>query len=238
MAKIAKYGFGQAPISSRMRRRYDSAVRQTLDAIRGADVDRACALEALSEVKGMFNRCVRQDQWDYATVREELGTPNERTASRIVKRLVDFRTAIRDNDSTGIEDARIQLVRSDIVRFLLSYQGNAPVSAGTDPGWLYVLSRKEQPDVLKIGITRRSVSIRVKEINSATGVLFPYAARHARRVSDVMRAERAVHSALAAYRIRNDREFFQLDYNAAIRVIDACMHTAGVAVHDDALRFA
>lgn len=237
MAKIAKYGFGQAPISSRMRRRYDSAVRQTLDAIHGADVDRVCVLDALSEVKGMFNRCVRKDQWDYATVREDLGTPNERTAARIVQRLVDFRTAIRDNDSTGIADARLRLVRSGIMRFLLLYQGNALASEGADPGWLYVLSTKDQPDVLKIGITRRSVSIRVKEINAATGVLFPYAARHARRVSDVRRAERAVHSALAAYRMRNDREFFRLEYNAAIRVIEACMHTAGVVVYDDALPF-
>ena len=91
---IAKWGFGMAPISSRMRQRYDHAVQTTLDLLYGNPVDPPIVVDALSELKGMFNRCVRKDQWDYAMVHEELGAPAETDTRRIVGHLINLRRGL------------------------------------------------------------------------------------------------------------------------------------------------
>ncbi|WP_413789078.1 GIY-YIG nuclease family protein [Bacillus kandeliae] len=45
-----------------------------------------------------------------------------------------------------------------------------------------MLSRREEPNVLKIGMTNRSIEKRIKEINSATGVLFPFSVKRVFKV--------------------------------------------------------
>jgi len=59
-----------------------------------------------------------------------------------------------------------------------------------------VLSTREQPDFLKIGMTTRTVEERVREINTATGVLIPFGVRRCWRVMDPSRSEKLIHSAL------------------------------------------
>lgn len=49
---------------------------------------------------------------------------------------------------------------------------------------------------------------RVNEINSATGVLYPYSARKVYKVKNCQQVEKDIHKILQNYRIRADREFF------------------------------
>jgi hypothetical protein len=48
-----------------------------------------------------------------------------------------------------------------------------------DGGFVYILSTRELPELLKIGFTTKSPEVRVKAINSATGVIIPWAVRYA-----------------------------------------------------------
>jgi hypothetical protein len=59
---VPKSGFGMAPISDTMRARYDDAVGSALRYLEGQTESYDVDLGHLSELKGMFNRCVRQDQ--------------------------------------------------------------------------------------------------------------------------------------------------------------------------------
>ena len=221
---IAKWGFGMAPISSRMRPRYDMAVQFTLDLMCGNPTDTEITLNAISELKGMFNRYLRKDQWDYAMVGEELGNPHYQHARAIASDLVILRTSLKESDENAASAAKRRLEHNDIYKYLENYQNDAANQSNDGTaGWIYILSTKEQPNILKIGRTERSVSLRVKEINSATGVLIPYGARHVFRVSNAPYAERLIHSALDRHRIRNDREFFQLNIQEAERVIKECL---------------
>ena len=86
--------------------------------------------------------------------------------------------------------------------------------------YLYILSRREEKDILKIGMTTRNIQKRVNEINSATGVLYPYSARKVFKVKNCKKVEKEVHELLAQYRIRNDREFFKLSYSDACSFIE------------------
>jgi hypothetical protein len=48
-------------------------------------------LDAISEVKGFFNRVARQDQWGWFTVARQLGYPSTRISQVIASYLGDLR---------------------------------------------------------------------------------------------------------------------------------------------------
>jgi len=224
---IAKWGFGMAPISRRMRRRYDEAVQHLSDILTG-NLDIAEVVpELLSEAKGMMNRCVREDQWDWFTVFTELGSPPRRVLRQIASHLVPLRRAAISGDENAFADNQRALLSTNVLQFLHVYQNdlaNQTYSEGA--GWIYILSTREQPDVLKIGRTDRSVVDRVREINSATGVLVPWAARRIYRVRNAQEAEAEIHKRLADYRVRMDREFFAIPIGEAVQIIHAYLEEA------------
>ncbi len=67
----------------------------------------------------------------------------------------------------------------------------------------------------------------MRAINSATGVLVPYGVRLLWGVRDARRVEAQVHRLLADYRIRADREFFELHHRDAARLIQAHLDAVG-----------
>ncbi len=217
---IAKWGFGMAPISSIMRERYDKAVQSVFDFILENTKLGSVNPEDISELKGMFNRCVREDQWDWFSVHAELGNPSKRDMRGIVNGLKNLRKHAIAQDDSSAKDTVRQLIKSGILNCLSCYQGEcSQFEEESVHGWIYVLSTRESPNTLKIGMTTRSVSQRVKEINSATGMLYPLSARAVYRVKNAMAAESDIFQALARYRIRSDREFFDIPFEKATRVI-------------------
>ncbi|WP_171434775.1 cold shock domain-containing protein [Pseudomonas aeruginosa] len=217
---IAKWGFGMAPISRTMRKRYDEAVQSVLDYILGNIALGEMSPEEISELKGMYNRCVREDQWDWFTVHAELGSPSKRDMRAIANGLKLLRLHALENNELAAEKAVQYLVRNGLLNGLLHYQGEYGGEAQQDgSGWVYILSVRESPKVLKIGMTTRSVSQRVKEINSATAVLYPLSARAVFRVRNASVAESEIFKILAAHRIRRDREFFDIPFDKAVENI-------------------
>lgn len=224
---IAKWGFGMAPISSTMRCRYDDAVQSMLQVL---ERDRPLAdvnTDAVSELKGMFNRCRREDQWDWASVHDEFGFPSKPVLRHTVKWLEQLRSAVIDQDEKLFEKSKFELINLNILLYLYAYQSRSESDDGGLGEWIYILSRREEPDVLKIGMTSKSVSERVKQINGHTGVLRPWSVRQVFRVKDASMVERAVFSSLAEYRMRPDREFFQLAFHEACEMIRSCINDLG-----------
>lgn len=135
------------------------------------------AAENVSEVKGLVNRCVRQDQWDWFTVFARFGAPDPAYLRVVSALLPDLRKAILDNDAEQTGHLREQLNWTALLNCCLNFlgeQSNLELREGEPAaGQLYVPSTREHPDLLKIGFTTRSVEERVKEINSATGVVSP-----------------------------------------------------------------
>ena len=171
----------------------------------------------------MFNRCLRQDQWDWFSVFTKLGEPNHKHMRGIANNLYALRRSIIADDHESMESAKQQLIDNNLLQYLYNYKGDINSSIGSDDaGWVYILSTREQPTILKIGMTRHPVSQRVKEINSATGVLIPFSARHVFRVKHATDAEHEIFALLSQYRIRPDREFFELPFNQAVRLIRFC----------------
>lgn len=219
--QIPKWGFGMAPLSEVMQARYEQAVNSVPSVLCNNLSLAEVSLDSISELKGMLNRCIRQDQWDWFTVHDRLGQPSVKDLQHSVSKLSLLRIAISKSDWDTADKIKSELSGSLLKSWLLHFANNTIATGGNDnSGWIYILSTRENPTLLKIGMTTRSVAQRVKEINSATGVLYPYSARRVFRVKDAARAEKAIFAVLKNYRLRNDREFFHIPFSQATRIID------------------
>ena len=221
MRTIHKYEFGMSDISERMGKRFDVAVDNISLFLKNKISLSEVKLDAISELKGMFNRSIRKDQWNWFTVYNRLGCPPKNEMDSIVYQLVKLRKSVKENDFEQSMSIRKDLVNSTLLTYLDQWKNQTKVSnAQIKSGWLYILSRKDEPDILKIGMTTRSVEKRVSEINTHTGVLKPYSARTVYKVDNAKEAEKLVHKLLSEYRIRHDREFFQIPFKEAVKMIE------------------
>jgi hypothetical protein len=224
MEKIhAKWGFGDAPLKPEHRAKTEGAIRIVVDLLKSLPEPPALEhLEAISHVKGQFTRTIKQDQWDWATVWRLLGRPSRQPANGISKTLGALRMALKVGDRSNAERCAAELRRTDILRYLNTFVaggGELSQQLGTS-GFIYILSTRSQPRLLKIGITQRTVEVRVKEINSATGVVVPYGVRASWRVDNASEVEQEVHALFEPFRIRVDREFFEVEFLEASRIIN------------------
>ena len=87
-------------------------------------------------------------------------------------------------------------------------------------GIVYVLTNPEMPGLVKIGLTsRNSVEERLKELYS-TGVPSPFKCEYAARVPDENSVERAFHMAFEPDRVNPNREFFRMEPERAIVLLE------------------
>ena len=87
-------------------------------------------------------------------------------------------------------------------------------------GIVYVLINPAMPGLVKIGKTSRgSVDARLSELYS-TGVPVPFECAFAGRIEDESKVEKAFHRAFGPYRLNPKREFFQIEPEQAIAVLE------------------
>ncbi|GAA1656599.1 hypothetical protein GCM10009828_103050 [Actinoplanes couchii] len=209
-----------APVKPHVQAERVASARSVLRSVENPGMADVAALEDISVVKGLFNRSHRQDQWDWFTVWQQLGRPSRRAASAAANGLTSLRNGLRDREMAWVTNGVTTFRNSGGLGRLTGYlAGEQAEPDGV--GYVYILSTREQPDVLKIGYTDRSVEERVKEINRATGVLVPYGARAVWAVPRAQTVEAEIHRLLAPYRIRKDREFFDIPFREAAPIIQA-----------------
>ena len=231
-----KWGFGMAPPKPKTQEiRMESCnILTSILLYRNLPRPDTKILDSISEVKGLFNRIAREDQWDWFTVCAQLGYPSRRISEVIAQELQQLRSAIKMEDQTEFESAKNRLLRLPTRKCMSVFLGHAQIKRTSDTGWIYILSTRELGDMLKIGMTTRSVEQRVSEINSATGVAIPFGVRRCWYVHDPEKMEKAVHQKLAKYRLRNDREFFRVPFAIAVTEISSVVtdHECGIRTLD------
>jgi hypothetical protein len=100
-------------------------------------------------------------------------------------------------------------------------QNRVPNVEGPDPGTIYVQrSPALEPDLYKVGLTRRTVDLRARELSSASGVPLPFGVLASWNVGDCSRVEREIHEKLTAFRINPRREFFHAELSQLIRIVN------------------
>lgn len=86
-------------------------------------------------------------------------------------------------------------------------------------GIVYVLTNPAMPGLVKIGMTNKeSVDARLKELFN-TSVPVPFECEYACKVVETVKVEKALHIAFQPYRIHNQREFFEINPEQAIAIL-------------------
>ncbi len=227
-----KWGFGMAPVKPEEASARQGACETFMGALGSEELPASSdeLLSAISTVKGLFNRVVRENQWDWFTVAAHLGYPSRPVCREIAQESTRMRTAIKDRDTAAFVNARGNLLDLPTRRCLAVHAGQARIGEERGAGWLYVLSTRELPSLLKVGMTTRSVEERVKEINAATGVAVPFGVRRCWRVSNPRAAEKLAHQKLDEFRVRDDREFFRLCFRDAVQRLDCAVRHSGLEI--------
>jgi hypothetical protein len=221
MRIATKHGFGMSPPKPADVAKRHTAVSSVLALVEGRPG--AALLDEVSEVKGLFGRAYKQDQWDWFLVWELLGRPGRKQIGRCRGALTNLRAALVKANPEEIA-AAVSAFREagGHVALSLYLQGGRPVAPGG--GYIYIMSTREERQRLKIGFTTRTLAERAREISDGTGVLVPLGVRAAWAVDDARGAEKDIHALLKVYRVRPDREFFDLDYRAAVSIINDYVH--------------
>jgi hypothetical protein len=76
-------------------------------------------------------------------------------------------------------------------------------------GYIYAMSNKSMPGILKIGMTERSIEERLKEANG-TFTLIPFVVEISKYVLNFKEKERCIHQILQSKRVNPKKEFFQV----------------------------
>ena len=86
-------------------------------------------------------------------------------------------------------------------------------------GIVYVLTNPAMPKMVKIGRTGNDIDTRLSQLYS-TGVPLPFECAYAARVADMDAVEKAFHNAFGPYRVNPRREFFSIEPEQAIGLLD------------------
>lgn len=83
---------------------------------------------------------------------------------------------------------------------------------------VYILTNECMPDTIKIGITE-NLEQRMKQLDN-TSVALPFECYYAVKVNDAAVIERKMHQGLDDYRVRNNREFFNISPEQAKSLLE------------------
>ena len=120
---LSTSNFGRLPISDRMRPRYLLALRR-VGAIIGGEFPQHPDADAVSEVKGMLNRIIREDQWDWFTVYEAFGFPPRQVLHEAAEALATLARALRSEDGSAVDQGLSRLRPIPFARFVTMAMDN------------------------------------------------------------------------------------------------------------------
>jgi hypothetical protein len=87
------------------------------------------------------------------------------------------------------------------------------------PEIVYLLTNPTMPDLVKIGRTT-DLESRLRQLSTHSGVPVPFECFYACEVSDSVKVERALHDAFGDHRINPKREFFRLNPDRAVAILE------------------
>jgi hypothetical protein len=89
-------------------------------------------------------------------------------------------------------------------------------------GLIYIAHNpRDGENTFKIGKTERDITGRMAELTASTSNLGTYSSLAHFVVSDIDEAERACHARLSGYRVQENHEFFEGDFNLLLRLVKA-----------------
>lgn len=92
---LSDSNFGRLPASDRMRPRYIKSINNILSLRKNNLYN--ISPDDFSEIKGIFNRCLRKDQWDWFSIYSALNFPPEELLVKLIKYFSKGREVLKSN---------------------------------------------------------------------------------------------------------------------------------------------
>lgn len=86
---------------------------------------------------------------------------------------------------------------------------------------VYILESESMPDMVKIGHTKGDPIDRANQLSKSTGVPTPFNVVYSYNCFNGERIEKAVHKHFRKQRVNKQREFFYVDVEEAIQIIES-----------------
>ena len=114
------WGFGDAPFKKETYLEYAHALSVVQDFLNKQLIEEDLP-ESISIVKGMLNRILREDRWDWHTVDLYFGEPDHDEVHYIVKKLVELRKAVLNNDKNKMDSLNGILRNTQLLHCIRSF---------------------------------------------------------------------------------------------------------------------
>jgi len=132
MKENARWGFGFAPLNEDTIYRYNKALSQTSDFVLGKDpADGISITDEISTAKGLYNRILRQDQWDWFTVNMYLDYPPTCEMKKIVNSLILLRSSVIDGSKERLRRAKSGLLNTNFCTYAANFVGFGAAHGGS-----------------------------------------------------------------------------------------------------------
>ena len=86
---------------------------------------------------------------------------------------------------------------------------------------VYILESTSMPEMVKIGYTKNDPGERANQLSKSTGVPTPFNVVYSYSCFNGERIEKAVHKHFRKQRVNSQREFFYVDVDEAIKIIES-----------------
>jgi type III secretory pathway component EscV len=195
-----------------LQREQDALVeKQKIDAKNlavGIEIDNQY-LQSVKELKQKIAHRMREVSYDnISEIKAELSSI-EQTIS-VTQRAIES-TLERKSAMGGGETQNIIYECKSMINKLKSTHG----------GYVYVLTNPAMPGLVKIGKTERNPKDRAAELSTSTGVPARYSVYGSLWALDFDDLEKRVHRKLSPKRFNQDREFFEIEPEQALGVVNA-----------------
>lgn len=144
---------------------------------------------------------------------------NEKLGDTVINKIRYSRTHYRRFKNVYVIDKQTRIV--DCLNDDRTFPDNIRYDKYDKKGYIYILRNSAHPvNMFKIGLTTRTVEIRAKEL-SGTSSPDRFLIAHQELACDCYLAESIIHKKLEAYRSNKRREFFEIDFEVAIKTVSS-----------------
>ena len=121
-SRAIKWGFGMAPLKPQTELKNQTCIEQ----VKGLFSERSSLsgkeiAEAISVVKGLFSRIIKQNQWDWFTINMYFDYPIEKDTVIIVSALSTLRKAVIFSDIDLENQSLLQLQKANFLLYCENY---------------------------------------------------------------------------------------------------------------------
>lgn len=115
--------------------RYESAIEDVASFLRSHESTN-CDIDSISEVKGLFNRIAKEDQWDWFTVYVKFGEPSKKEVYRFVRILKNLRKAILEKDDNSTIHLKKEMINNNFIHYSINFlDENYEFNSDRDDGY-------------------------------------------------------------------------------------------------------